>query len=86
MVRGRDKKAGDERYLIELLIHPNRGVFTSELAESLNVSDQTVRNRMRELAEKDYVKVEDLDAGNLYQLDDDGLEYLRDLLRDHFHT
>jgi len=84
MGRGRPEIVSDERLLIELLIYPDRGVFTSELADQLNVSNQTIRDRMRDLKDQGYVEISELDAGNLYRLNADGMAYVRKLLRDQF--
>lgn len=84
MGRGRPQSVSDERLLIELLIYPDRGVFTSELADQLDVSNQTIRDRMRDLEAQGYVEISELDAGYLYKLSGDGMAYLRDVLREKF--
>jgi len=84
MGRGRPQAVSDERLLIELLIYPDRGVFTSELADHLDVSNQTIRDRMRELEDRGHVEISELDAGNLYRLNSDGMAYVRQLLREQF--
>jgi len=84
MGRGRPSKVSDERLLIELLLHPDRAVFTSQISDKLPVSSQTVRDRMDTLAEQSWVEIEELDGGNLYRLTDDGLCHVATLLRDQY--
>lgn len=84
MGRGRPSKITDTRLLIELLLYPDRGVFTSEIAKSVDVSPQTVRERMRSLEDDGLVDIQDLDAGSLYRLTDDGVEHISTVLRDEF--
>jgi len=84
MARGRPESIGDDRLLIELLIHTDRAVFTSELADELDVTNQTVRDRMESLSDEGKVVIEDIGSGNLYRLSGDGTAYLRNLLRSEF--
>ena len=81
MGRGRPAKVSDDRFLIELLVRPDRAVFTSEIAKDLPVEAQTVRERMRGLEEDGLVEVQELDGGNLYRLTDSGIEHISTLLR-----
>jgi Mn-dependent DtxR family transcriptional regulator len=82
MGRGRPPTITDDRLLVEILLHSDRRVFSSELAGELPVSNQTVRDRMAELETEGYVNIERLDGGNLYLLSDDGVERLTTLLRE----
>jgi predicted ArsR family transcriptional regulator len=82
MGRGRPPTISDDRLLIELLLHSDRRVFSGELAAEVPVSNQTVRDRMAELETEGYINIDRLDGGNLYSLSDDGIERLRDLLRE----
>jgi len=84
MARGRPESVGDDRLLIELLIHTDRAVFTSQLADELDVTNQTIRERMESLSNEGKVVIEDVGSGNLYRLSDDGKAYLRRLLRSKF--
>jgi len=84
MTRGRPSKVSDERLLIELLVHPDRAVFTSQISDELPVSSQTVRDRMNSLANESLVEIEELDGGNLYRLTDQGLCHIATLLRDQY--
>jgi len=81
MGRGRPQSVSDDRLLIELLIHPDRGVFTSELADELGVVNQTIRDRMKDLQNDGLICTTELKGGNLYRLSEDGNDYLKDLLR-----
>ena len=84
MARGRPESVGDDRLLIELLIHTDRAVFTSQLADELDVTNQTIRERMKSLSDEGKVVIEDVGSGNLYRLSGDGKAYLRRLLRSKF--
>jgi predicted transcriptional regulator len=84
MARGRPESIGDDRLLIELLIHTDRAVFTSELADELDVTNQTIRERMKSLRDEGKVVIKEMGSGNLYRLSDDGKAYLRELLRSEF--
>jgi len=84
MARGRPESVGDDRLLIELLLHTDRAVFTSELADELDVTNQTIRERMESLSDAEKVVIDEVGSGNLYRLSDDGNAYLRELLRSEF--
>ena len=84
MARGRPESIGDDRLLIELLIHTDRAVFTSEVADQLDVTNQTIRERMESLSDEGKVVIEEVGSGNLYRLSGDGKAYLRELLRSEF--
>jgi predicted ArsR family transcriptional regulator len=84
MARGRPESIGDDRLLIELLIHTDRAVFTSELADELDVTNQTIRDRMESLSDEEKVVIDEIGSGNLYRLSGDGKAYLRELLRSEF--
>jgi predicted ArsR family transcriptional regulator len=84
MARGRPESVGDDRLLIELLLHTDRAVFTSELASELDVTNQTIRERMESLSDAEKVVIDEVGSGNLYRLSDDGKAYLRELLRSEF--
>jgi predicted ArsR family transcriptional regulator len=84
MARGRPESFGDDRLLIELLIHMDRALFTSELADELDVTNQTIRERMDSLSDEGKVVINEMGSGNLYRLSDDGKAYLRELLRSEF--
>jgi Mn-dependent DtxR family transcriptional regulator len=84
MARGRPKSVSDDRLLVELLLHPDRAVFTSEIADAVEVSNQTVRERMNSLADDGYVEISDVSGGKLYRLSETGMTYLRELLRSQF--
>jgi len=84
MARGRPESVGDDRLLIELLLHTDRAVFTSELADELDVTNQTIRERMESLSDAEKVIIDEVGSGNLYRLSDDGNAYLRELLRSEF--
>lgn len=84
MARGRPGSIGDDRLLIELLIHTDRAVFTSELADELDVTNQTIRERMESLSDEEKVVIDEIGSGNLYRLSGDGKAYLRELLRSEF--
>jgi predicted ArsR family transcriptional regulator len=84
MARGRPESIGDDRLLIELLIHTDRAVFTSELADELDVTNQTIRERMESLSDAEKVIIDEVGSGNLYRLSEDGNAYLRELLRSEF--
>lgn len=68
-------------YLLELLIRQERAVFAGQLAEELDVTPQTVRNNMDELAEGGYIEKDKVSGRNLYRLTDAGWEYLGERLR-----
>ena len=81
MTRGRPESVSDDRLLLELLIYPDRAVFTSELSDELDVTNQTVRERMEELHDEGKVSIDSVGNGNLYRLTDEGKQYIRGLLR-----
>lgn len=81
MPRGRPQAVDDDRLLIELLIHPDRAVFTPEVADAVDVTNQTIRERMSELEQEGLVEIREVSGGNLYRLSEDGMAYLRELLR-----
>jgi predicted transcriptional regulator len=84
MGRGRPRAVSDDRVLIELLLYHDRAVFTSEVADVCNVTPQTIRERMSDLADDGYVDITELDSGNLYRLTENGYDYLRELLREDY--
>lgn len=84
MTRGRPRSVSDERLLVELLIHPDRAVFTTELADIIDVENQTIRDRMKNLEQEGYVKIDDVSGVKLYRLTEEGMTYLRELLRSEF--
>lgn len=85
MPRGRPQSVDDDRLLIELLIHPDRAVFTPEIATAVDVTNQTIRERMDQLESEGLVEIQELSGNNLYRLSEDGMAYLRELLRSDYH-
>jgi len=85
MGRGRPPSVSDERLLIELLLRPGRGVLSSEVVESVDVTNQTVRTRMADLEAEGLVEVSEPTAGRLlYRLSEEGRAAIGADLRDHF--
>ena len=84
MARGRTPSVSDERLLIEILIHQDRMVMAGEIADQVDVTNQTIRDRMVELEDQGRVEHERVSNRYLYRLTDDGLSSLRTSLRDHY--
>lgn len=81
MARGRTPSVSDERLLIEILIHQDRMVMAGEIAEAVDVTNQTIRERMVDLEDQDRVEREQVSNRNLYRLTEDGQDYLTSILR-----
>lgn len=83
MGRGRKASASDERILLELSLHPDRAVFTAEIAEQLPIDKERVRQKMEEFSEKQgWVQIDDVSGRNLYRMTSEGHEHLSTVLRD----
>jgi len=84
MARGRTPAVSDERLLIEILLHQDRMVIAGEIADQVDVTNQTIRDRMTELENQGRVEHERVSNRYLYGLTDDGLSSLKTLLWDHY--
>lgn len=81
MARGRNSSASDARVLLEFLLHDNKQLFLSQVAETLPIGKERVRQILENLEDEGYVNVTRR-ASNLYKLSDDGFEYLAAELRE----
>jgi len=81
MGKRRTPMVSDERLLIELLFHQDRKVMAGEIAEAVDVTNQTIRERMVDLEDQDRVEREQVSNRNLYRLTEDGQDYLTSILR-----
>ena len=84
MGRGRTPAVSDERLLIEILLHQDQMVMAGEIAEAVDVTNQTIRERMVDLEGQDRVEPEQVSNRNLYRLTEDGQDYLTSILRERY--
>jgi len=82
MTRGRDPSVSQTRVLLELLLHPDRAVYTGEVAEYLPVGTERTRQLLAELAADGLIDITDVRGRNVHRLTDAGLNHLRSELRD----
>jgi len=82
MGRGRKASASDERILLELLLQPDRAVFTAEIADQLPIDKERVRQKMEEFSEEEgWVHIDEVSGRNLYRMTSRGNEHLSSVLR-----
>jgi predicted transcriptional regulator len=81
---GPDRKVSDFRLLLEIYLGRQGGKFATQVQDNISLSTvQGTRDRLNELVKDNgHVTVEDVGGRNLYQLTDDGEEYLMTELRD----
>jgi predicted ArsR family transcriptional regulator len=82
MARGRKPSTSETRVLLELLLTPNRAVFTGEIADELPIDTERVRQIMSDLDDAGYVETKKVSGRNLYRLTDKGHEKLAEELRE----
>jgi DNA-binding IscR family transcriptional regulator len=81
MSRGQPPKVTENRILLEILLQPDRAVFSGEIADNVDVSRERVRQLLRGLSDNGLVEITDAGNQNVYRLTDDGYAQLADVLR-----
>jgi predicted ArsR family transcriptional regulator len=82
MGRGRKPTVSDDRLLLEILLQPDRAVYSGEVADNVDIGQEAVRKRFRSLEEDGLVEVTELESHNIYRITEDGYEQLAKSLRD----
>jgi len=82
MTRGRDPSVSRTRVLVELLLHPDRAIYTGEVAEQLLVGTERTRQLLGDLEADGLIAITDVRGRNVHRLTDDGLDNLRSELRE----
>jgi len=80
MARGRNRSVSDVRLLLEIMLQRDRPLFSSDL-EALPLSRERCRQILRDLDNEGLVRIETVNARNLYYITDEGFAVLADELR-----
>jgi DNA-binding MarR family transcriptional regulator len=74
---GRKPEVEDDEILEAIALHPDPVVTASEVAESIDMSQQGINKRLRDLADRDLIVRKEVGArAIIYWLDDDGKELI----------
>lgn len=79
--RGRPPEVSDDRLLAELLLQPDRAVYSGEIANHVDVGQESVRQRLRTLEDDGLVQIDELESHNIYRLTPEGYEHVSSVVR-----